>query len=64
MLSKMFKNVTIIDNKTFKVEADKEEIPNIVRRLVENDVKIYSVSEEKISLEDAFLKKTGGNVID
>lgn len=64
MIDKMLKNVTIVDNKTFKIVVEKEEIPDVVKKLVENDVKIYSVNEEKITLEDAFLKKTGGNVID
>ena len=35
-----------------------------IKKLVENDIKIYAVNENKISLEDAILKKTGGNVID
>lgn len=64
MIEKMFKNVVIVNNNMFKIAVDKEEIPSIVKKLVENDIKIYSVNEDKISLEDAFLKKTGGNVID
>ena len=32
--------------------------------IVDNNIKIYSVKKDNISLEDAFLKKTGGNVID
>ena len=58
------KQVEIIDNKSVKVYAKKEEMPEIIKYLVENDILIYSVKEESISLEDAFLKKTGGNVID
>ena len=54
----------IIDGTTIKIHAEKEKIPNIVQKLVEKEIKIYEVREEKISLEDAFLKKTGGNVID
>ncbi len=38
--------------------------PGIVKKLVEADKKIYMVNEEILSLEDAFLKKTGGNVIE
>lgn len=38
--------------------------PGIVKKLVEADKKVYMVNEEIISLEDAFLKKTGGNVIE
>ena len=38
--------------------------PGIVKKLVEADKKVYMVNEEILSLEDAFLKKTGGNVIE
>lgn len=64
MIDKMFNNVTIVNSQTFKIMVDRKEVPNVVKKLVENDVKIYSVSEDKITLEDAFLKKTGGNIID
>ena len=53
-----------IDDKNIKVHISKEKIPEIIENLVKNNIKIYSVCEEEISLEDAFLKKTGGNVID
>lgn len=53
-----------IDDKNIKIYTNKEEIPNIVKELVMKDILVYGVKEEIISLEDAFLKKTGGNVID
>ena len=31
--------------------------------LIEDNIKIYEIKEERLSLEDAFLKKTGGNII-
>ena len=46
-----------------KIHASKEEIPEIIEELVKADVKIYKVCEDMTSLEDAFLKKTGGNII-
>ena len=58
------KDIEIIDENTIKIYASKEEIPNIVAKLVNNNKKIYKVCEDLTSLEDAFLKKTGGNVID
>ena len=64
MIDKMFNNVTIVNSQTFKIMVDRKEVPNVVKKLVENDVKIYSINEDKITLEDAFLKKTGGNIID
>ena len=53
-----------INNENIQVYAKKEEIPEIIEKLVTSGVKIYSVYPEEMSLEDAFLKKTGGNVID
>lgn len=46
------------------IKATREEIPEIIKKLVENNIKIYSVTENILSLEEAFLKKTGGNVIE
>jgi len=54
----------IVDDKVIKIACKKEEVPEIVKRLVLNDILVYGVKEETISLEEAFLKKTGGNVID
>ena len=64
MIDKMFKNVTIVNRNMFKIAVDRDEVPSVIKKLVENDIKIYAVNENKISLEDAFLKKTGGNIID
>lgn len=46
------------------ITATRDEIPGIIKTLVENNVKIYSVTENILSLEEAFLKKTGGNIIE
>lgn len=46
------------------INVTREEIPDIIKTLVDNNVKIYSVTENLLSLEEAFLKKTGGNVIE
>ncbi len=54
----------IIDDNNIKIFAEKEEIPEIIEKLVEKKVKIYKVCEDEVSLESAFLKKTGGNVIE
>ena len=52
------------DNTHLQVHADKESIPMVIKKLVLQDIKIYGIKEDVISLEDAFFKKTGGNVID
>ena len=56
--------IEILDKNKFKINIQKENIPQIVKKMVEKDVLIYGIKEEEISLEDAFLKKTGGNVIE
>ena len=55
---------TAMDNTHIQVHSDRENIPFIIKKLVLQDVKIYAIKEDVISLEDAFFKKTGGNVID
>ena len=52
------------DNTHLLIHADKDNIPFIIKKLVLQDIKIYEIREDVISLEDAFFKKTGGNVID
>ena len=47
-----------------RVYIEKEKVPLLIKELVLRNVKLYNVSEENLSLEDAFLKKTGGNVIE
>ena len=53
-----------IDKNNINVYATKQEIPEIVEKLVQNKIKVYKVCEQDLSLETAFLKKTGGNVIE
>ena len=52
-----------INDNSFKIHINKESIPEIIKKLIENGVKIYTVKEEEISLEEAFLKRTGGNIL-
>ena len=56
--------IEMINSTQFIMEVEKERIPELIEKLVKNHVKIYEISEEQISLEDVFLKKTGGNTID
>ena len=53
-----------INENNIRIHVNKKEIPAIIKKLVENNIKIYTVKEETITLEDAFLKRTGGNIID
>ena len=54
----------IIDNIHIRVYIEKSYIPSIIKELLEDNLLVYTIQEEELSLEDAFLKKTGGNVID
>ena len=54
----------IINKNIFKIDAVKEEVPEIVELLVNKNISIYEVKKEEKSLEDAFFEKTGGNVIE
>ena len=56
--------IEIIDSQKFIVNVVKQQIPEIVKVLVNKEVKIYEINKRQMSLEDAFLKKTGGNTID
>ena len=56
--------IEILNDNMFRIKTNREDIPDIVRKLVNGGYSIYQVTEFKASLEDAFLSKTGGNKID
>lgn len=49
-----------IQGNQIKVKINKEDVPNTVQALVTESVSIYSIHEERSSLEDRFLNITGG----
>lgn len=49
-----------IQGNHIKVNINKEDVPNTVQALVAASVSIYSINEERSSLEDRFLNITGG----
>lgn len=53
----------ILNKNLVRVSIEKEKVPQLIEKLVKAKKQIYIVKEEEISLEEAFLKKTGGNVI-
>lgn len=57
-------NIEKISENSFKININREEIPEFINKLIDKKIKIYSIYEDKLSLEDAFLKRTGGNQID
>ncbi len=62
-IKKIIKNAEIMSKTQFKIHIEREKIPEIVSKLVDEDIKIYGIIEEEKSLEDAFFEKTGGNII-
>ena len=63
-INKVINDAYILDNHKFKVSVSREQVPNIVTNLVNKNISIYEIKENIISLEEAFLNKTGGNKID
>ena len=61
---KDIENIEKISENSFKVNINREEIPEFINKLIDKKIKIYSIYEDELSLEDAFLKRTGGNQID
>lgn len=59
-----FKNLISKDKNSFVINIKKDEINDIIQILINKNIKIYEIKSNKLSLEDAFLEKTGGNKID
>lgn len=53
-------NAQEIKKHSFVIKASREEVASIIRKLVKNKIDIYEVREDELTLEEAFLKKTGG----
>lgn len=60
----ILKSAIIVDANHFKIDIQKGEIPEIVKLLVKEDILLYKIQKEEISLEKAFFEKTGGNIIE
>lgn len=54
----------ILEGNKIKVKISKERISELIQKLIESNYKIYSVNEEKLTSEQAFIKKVGENKID
>jgi len=64
----LIKNVVdkydVIGEKRIKFKIEKNDIPDMIEKMIKNNIKIYEVTARNMSLEEAFLTKTGGNKID
>ena len=54
----------IIDKQYIKVYIEEENIPVLLKKLNKKGKKVYEVKKDSLTLEDAFISKTGGNIID
>ena len=61
---KLGKKYECIDEDKVIISGNKEDVAKAVSDLIGLGKKIYLVVEQEMSLEEAFLKKTGGNKID
>ena len=62
-INKLYKDAKILDD-GFEIKINKEEVTNIIENLIKNNIEIYQIYKKDISLEEVFIKKTGGNIID
>ena len=63
-INKIYKEAEIINDKAFKINIKKENVPDLIEDMVKHNIKIYGVREDEKSLEDAFFERTGGNIIE
>ena len=54
----------ILTEREIRIYIEKSQVPMLLKELILRNIKVYSIAEENLSLEDAFLEKTGGNIID
>ena len=63
-IENIIKTAIVIDHNKFKLDIEREKVPEVVKLLVENGRLLYGIKEEEKSLEEAFFEKTGGNIIE
>lgn len=57
------KSDKIIDGNFVEVIKDEKEIALFIKELVMNDISVYEVTKETLTLEEAFIKRAGGKKI-
>jgi ABC-2 type transport system ATP-binding protein len=62
--SKIIENVRIITDTMFGKIIERDKVPELIKKMIENNIDIYEVRLRELTLEEAFLNKTGGNKID
>lgn len=54
------KDIYEVSKKSFSYNGNMEDVNKMIKYLVNKDISIYEVREVELTLEEAFLKKTGG----
>ena len=60
----VFKNINILNECNFEIQIKKEEVTEVISKLLNKKIDIYAIYPKTVSLEEVFMKKTGGNTID
>ena len=63
-VNKVLKDIRIINDNMFGKITERDKVPELIKTLIENNINIYEVRLKELTLEEAFLNKTGGNKID
>ena len=63
-VNKVLKNIRIINDNMFGKITERDKVPDLIKTLIDNNINIYEVRLKELTLEEAFLNKTGGNKID
>ena len=54
----------VVEENKVRIYVSKEELSNVMQKLIKNKYQVYSAQEEKLTAEEAFFKKVGENKID
>ena len=57
-------DIAVINEQYAKIYVKEEDVPIIINELLKCKYKIFEIKKDSLSLEDAFILKAGGNIID
>ena len=63
-VNKYLDNYNIIDDNHIKINVDSKKLNVVIKKLVNNNISIYEIKREVLSLEEIFMSLVGGNTID
>lgn len=59
-LDDIIMNYSVLDDKCIKVNVDDKELNDIIKALILNNIEIYEIKRDVLSLEDIYLSQIGG----